>query len=156
MKPCKTLRMKKNAIRQPYMTKTRPCQRNQLCDEYLDEPETRTAELITDAARFSTFQTEASAAHRSLATRVQQDLRRSCGRARDKLDLIPGSTRRVCCGVCGLFNSILALQNSCERTTLTSTDFTIQFPAKTQTLTLYSCAQRCALPAGGRDAITPL
>jgi hypothetical protein len=37
------------------------CQRNQLCEEYLDEPETQTAELRTDVARYSAFQNEASA-----------------------------------------------------------------------------------------------
>src|SRR6266498_1835966 len=43
--------MKMNAIEQPYITQTRHCQRNQLCDENLDEPETRTTKLITDFAR---------------------------------------------------------------------------------------------------------
>ena len=85
------------------------------------------------------FQNEASAAHESKAMKIQQDLRRSCGRARDKLDLIPGSTRRVRCGVCGLFKDILGIRGSWKSAALPLTDFTIQFLAKIQTLKSILC-----------------
>ena len=68
-----------------------------------DELETRTAELRTDFAGYTDFQNEASAGHESMPMKIQYNLRRSCGRAKKQLDLLPRSTRRVRCGVCGLF-----------------------------------------------------
>ncbi len=61
MKSFKTFARENKLLGQPYITQARHCQRNQLCDEYLDEPETGTAELRTNVTRNSTFQNEASA-----------------------------------------------------------------------------------------------
>jgi hypothetical protein len=129
------------SISQPYETITRHGYRNQLWVEYPDEQETWTAELRTAVAGHLDFQNEASSAHKSLATRFQHNLRHSCGRARDKLDWNPEAhpAPNAACAS-GLFKDIFAIQNSCERTTLTLDDFTIQFLDKTQTLKMYSRA----------------
>ena len=149
MKSHKPLPTRMNLIRQPYVIKTQYLSRNQLCDEYLDEPETRRAELRTNFARYTDFSERsicgAEKPGYKSSTQFAPQLRTSQKSTLTTEKHTPRTLRGV-----RVIQRLLAIQNSCKRTTLTLTDCTIHFLAKIQTLTLYSCAQRFALAAGGR------
>jgi hypothetical protein len=96
---------------------------------------------------------EASAAHGSLPMEIQPDLRRSCGRARDKLDWNPEAhaaprnemmNANILTWVQGVrgIQRLLDIQSSCKSATLTLPDFTISSRPKQKRLALplHPCA----------------
>jgi hypothetical protein len=90
---------------------------------------------------------------------IQQDLRRSCGRASDNIvdpetHAAPRNEMKkgyVLAWVQGVWviQRLLGIQNLCKSATQSLRDFTIQILAKTQTTKLYSVRPTACVSCGG-------